>query len=198
MSYETAEQIQRRDWRRDPCLGDLQDGPREKVTLGLIYVAVNEDFVGYCKIGCTIRDAGIRLREIKSQYGTRKHWTESSRHLVPYHYAVEALVHRKLADRRVKGTEVFRCAPTEARATILCAADEIRRNPPQFQPRPKRAPTRRRRARRWWTPELALAAFSVVLVALIILWKPPLPDWLPAPAARTVAWVESWHWPISK
>ncbi len=168
------------------------------IRAGYCYVLKNAGLPGCCKIGRTIREVGLRKAELWKEYGTLEPFVEVSRHMVSDCVAVETMVHRKLKDRRVPKSELFRCSEKEAQATIMWAAREVlgrswlrRRWDALILPRPKRSPKSWRRARHALSPELiALLVLALAVIGLIV-WKPAIPDWLPDAAVRAGVWIEA-------
>ena len=171
------------------------------MTIGVVYCAVSESFPGRCKIGKTFRHPATRIAELQKHYRSRHPFTEHSSLLVEHYSRVEWLTHQRLAERREPATEMFRCSPDEAMATIRWAADEALRNPPVFQTRPKArsmtlAKGRGTRPKHdlWW---LWLVAGLVLIVVGLRQWKPDIPVWLPTPAFNTLSRLEAASWPGS-
>ena len=113
---------------------------------------------------------------------------------------VEAAVHRLLDDRRVSGRrEFFRCDVKTACQVIEAAAGSrlgARWRMParraargQWQGRGKG----RRRGRD--LTGFGLAVSGAVLIALLVVFQPRLPSWLPAPVAEGLAALERLHGP---
>ncbi len=148
---------------------------------GWVYVLTNPAMPGLVKIGLTSRDPQARAAELTQASGVPAPFALAWCRGVADCAAVEAAVHRMLADRRVSGRrEFFRCTAKAARQVIETAAG-AKLEPPC---RPKR--TRRERAAARNEPSLLFLIGTSLLVLLMIL-KPPVPAWLAVPLAQMAA-----------
>ena len=169
---------------------------------GWVYVLRNPLFLSYRKIGETGRTVEKRTVEIRRGYGTELEWIKESKHWTTDRRAAESMAHRLLHRSRVKGSEMFKCSPAKAKETVLRAIHivEVRRRRWYWRvwywlilPRLERAPQRWRRARHsdaGGTVAVCLAATAIVVMALLIKLKPPLPAWLPDSTLHLAALIE--------
>jgi hypothetical protein len=168
------------------------DAPRPVPLPGWVYILTCPSFPGCCKIGGTGRTATHRAGELAGEYVTGQPFAVLYRVPVSDWPAVEAAAHRMLSDCRVPRSELFRCTPRQARAVVKAAARAHAR--PWLgwlSPRPRRSAQRRwnryRRGENW----PALALLLAMPLAVLVMWlKPPVPSWLPMPAAHVVAILE--------
>jgi len=152
---------------------------------------------GLVKIGLTARNPSVRSAELTAATGVPAPFVIAWCRAVSDCALVESAVHRLLDDRRVSGKrEFFRCDVTTARQVIEAAVGaKLGR---QYRPpRLTRAVRSRRKGRgghRGGDRLPALLALSgVALVAVLALFRPPLPGWLPAPVLQGFAAVERLH-----
>lgn len=157
---------------------------------GWVYILTNPSMPGLVKVGFTTRDPTTRAAELTAAAGVPTPFTIAWCRAVADCAAVESTVHRMLDDRRVSGRrEFFRCDLTTARQVVEAAAGaQLGRayRPPRAQPR-KRSRKRRRSDR--------AAMLGLVLLALLVLlmvFKPPVPGWLPSPVYQVVRVIERW------
>jgi hypothetical protein len=162
---------------------------------GWVYILTNPAMPGLVKIGLTTRTPTLRAAELSAATGVPLPYEVAWARAVSDCPTVESAVHRMLDDRRVNGRrESFRCDVATARRVIEAAAGaKLGR---AYKPAPVRRRSRRKgRGGRRDTQHLAtlMALSGVVLVAILALFHPPLPDWLPRPVLHSFLTVESWH-----
>ena len=158
---------------------------------GWVYILTNEALPGMVKIGLTTRTPTERAGELTAASGVPLPFVVAWARAVSDCAYVEAAVHRMLDDRRVSGKrEFFRVDPQTARQVIEAAAGtKLRR---RFWSRPPVRNNRRggryRREKDLTGFWLGLSAFAVI--ALLAVFQPALPGWLPRPLLRAFVEVE--------
>ena len=171
---------------------------------GWVYVLTNPAMPGLVKIGLTTRTPKERAAELSGASGVPLPYAVAWARAVSDCAYVEKAVHRMLDDRRVSGKrEAFRCDVATARQVIEAAAGaKLGR---RWLTLPPRKPSRKRgqgrgrpTGRRRWGGDLTgfgLAASAAILVALLVVFRPALPSWLPGPVAEAFATLERFHGP---
>ena len=164
---------------------------------GWVYILTNPAFPHMVKIGLTTRTPTERAAELTNASGVPLPFSVAWARAVRDCAAVESIVHRMLGDRRVSGRrEFFRCDVGTARQVIEAAAaaklGRRYRLPPMLYRRPWRGRGRARGGDR--LPAL-LALSGVALVAVLALFRPPLPAWLPQPVLNSFTAVEGLRGP---
>jgi T5orf172 domain len=154
---------------------------------GWVYVLTNPAMPGLVKIGLTTRNPSARAAELTAATGVPAPFVIAWCRAVSDCAFVESAVHRLLDDRRASGKrEFFRCDVKTARQVIEAAAGaKLGRH--YLPPRPmarRRSGKGRGRYRGDDSLPALLALSGVVLVAVLALFRPPLPDWLPAPVLQ--------------
>ncbi len=160
-------------------------------TPGWVYILTNPAMPGLVKIGMTGRTPSQRIAELTRATGIPSPFELAWSAPVSDCAHVEAAVHRMLADRRVSaGREFFRADAALARRAIEATAGSLLGRTARLPPAspPVRPSTRRRRKRR--RIEAIVVAVAIALIIGVGVVKPVLPDWVPAPIARTMAVVE--------
>ena len=161
---------------------------------GWVYVLTNSAMPGLVKIGLTTRNPRDRAAELTAATGVPAPFVIAWCRAATDCAYVEAAVHRMLDDRRVSGKrEFFRCDVQTARQVIEAAAGmKLGRRYLPPPPMARRRPGKGRGRHRGGGDSLpALMALSgVVLVAVLALFRPPLPEWLPGAVLEAFAAVE--------
>lgn len=143
---------------------------------------------GLVKIGLTTRTPIARLAELTAATGVPAPFELEWCRAVTDCAAVESTVHRMLDDRRVSGRrEFFRCDVVTARQVIEAAAGAFlgRRYCSTASRRLKgRGKGRGRRGRQDYLPAL-LTASAIIVVGVLVVFRPALPPWLPAPVLQS-------------
>ena len=163
---------------------------------GWVYVLTNPAMPGLVKIGLTTRNPSARAAELTAATGVPAPFVIAWCRAVSDCAFVESAVHRLLDDRRVSGKrEFFRCDVKTARQVIGAAAGvKLGRRYLPPPPAPRRWSGKGRGRYRGGDSLPALLALSgVVLVAVLALFRPPLPGWLPGPVLQAFAAVEGMH-----
>lgn len=163
---------------------------------GWVYILTNEAMPGMVKIGLTTRTPKERAAELSGASGVPLPYAVAWARAVSDCAYVEIVVHRMLDDRRVNGKrEAFRVDVATARQVIEAAAGSMlgRR---WLTPPPRQAGRGKGRRKRggdltgFW---VGLAA--LVLVVLLVVFRPTLPSWLPGPVLNALSTVERHHGP---
>jgi hypothetical protein len=162
---------------------------------GWVYILTNPAMPGLVKIGLTTRTPTLRAAELSGATGVPLPYEVAWARAVSDCAFIEGVVHRMLDDRRINGKrESFRCDVATARQVIETAVGgKLGR---AYKPAPVRRRSRRKgRGGRRDTHHLAtlMTLSGVALVAILALFRPPLPDWLPDPVLSSFLVVESWH-----
>ena len=180
---------------------------RIKAVPGWVYVLTNTAMPGLVKIGMTGRNPQVRAAELTAATGVPAPFVIAWSRAVSDCVAVEASVHRLLADRRVSGNrEFFRCDVGTARQVIEAAAGALLR--PWWvsawrglwtpSPPPRRAYGAQSygsggQRRRGSSEGVMLFALVVALALPVAVLKPALPAWLPASVVRVAVLLERLH-----
>jgi len=172
-------------------------------TPGWVYVLTHPawDKLNMVKIGRTGRDPRTRAGEITSVSGLLAPciiaWCSPVSDIV----AAEQAVHRMLGDRRVrKRRELFRVDAATARQVVEAVASSLpssgrlvpaaRRSASHAERRPRRGGSWRRGRHPVSLPTRVVAGV-VAIGALLVLVKPAVPVWMPAPLAVALVEVEN-------
>ncbi len=159
---------------------------------GWVYILTNEAMPGLVKIGLTTRTPKERAAELSSATGVPLPFVVAWARAVSDCATVEKAVHRMLDDKRVNGKrESFRVDVATARQVIEAAAGSVlgRRwlTPPQLRTGGRR---KGRRKRGGDLTGFGLLASCVAVLAVLAVFKPTLPDWLPRPVYQGFMMVE--------
>ena len=159
---------------------------------GWVYILTNPAMPGLVKIGLTTRTPKERAAELSGSSGVPMPYAVAWARAVADCAAIEKVVHRMLDDRRVNGKrEAFRCDVNTARQVIEAAAGmQLGRQWKPLPNRHRRAGRGRGRRRGGDSLPALMALSGVVLVALLVIFRPPLPAWLPGPVLEAFAAVE--------
>ena len=175
-------------------------------TPGWVYIFTNESMPGLVKIGLTTGKPVARAKQLTAATGVPLPFVVAWQRAVKDCRYVEGVVHRMLDDKRVRGkvaagakqeAEFFRIDVKTARQVIEAGADSMlgARHARPWRQRTGPGPLRRngrRKGRRRRGHDLTgfgLLAAGVVLVAVLLLFRPPL-GWLPAPVGQAFAAIE--------
>jgi hypothetical protein len=162
---------------------------------GWVYVLTNAAMPGLVKIGLTTRNPTVRASELTAATGVPAPFVIAWCRAVSDCAYVESAVHRMLDDRRVSGKrEFFRCDVKTARQVIEAAAgSKLGRRYLRPPPAPYRRAGKGRGRRGDDNLPAVLALAGVALVAVLTLFRPPLPGWLPAPVLQGFTAIERLH-----
>ena len=160
---------------------------------GWVYILTNEAMPGMVKIGLTTRTPKERAAELSGATGVPLPFVVAWARAVSDCDHVERAVHRMLDDKRVSGRrESFRVDVHTARQVIeAVASDKLGRRyrPPLPQKRSVRALKRNRGdSTTFW-----MGLVAVTFLALLAVFKPDLPGWLPVSILRAAVAVEQLH-----
>jgi hypothetical protein len=158
-------------------------------TPGWVYILTNPALPGMVKVGLTTRSLTERAAELTAASGVPLPFVVAWGRAVTDCAYVEKAVHRMLDDRRVSGKrEFFRCDVATARQVIEAAAGaKLGRYLPPAPRKAGRGKGRRKRGRD--LTGFGLLASGAALVALLVVFKPPL-GWLPGPVGQAFAVIE--------
>jgi hypothetical protein len=165
---------------------------------GWVYVLTNSAMPGLVKIGLTTRNPTIRASELTAATGVPAPFVIAWCRAVSDCAYVESAVHRMLDDRRVSGKREFFCCDVKTARQVIEATAGSKlgrrylRPPPASPGRAGKGRGRRKRKGGDSLPAL-LALSGVGLVAVLALFRPPLPSWLPAPMLQAFTAVERLH-----
>jgi hypothetical protein len=161
---------------------------------GWVYILTNPHMPGLVKVGMTTRTPTDRLAELTAASGVPAPFKLEWCRAVSNCAAVERSVHRMLDDRRVSGRrEFFRCDVATARQVVEASAGALlgrRYRVTASRPRKGRQWGRGRRGRPDYVPAL-LTASAIALVAMLVVFRPALPSWLPVSVAQGFQAVEN-------
>ena len=159
---------------------------------GWVYILTNPAMPGLVKIGLTTRNPSARSAELTAATGVPLPFVIAWSRAVSDCAYVESAVHRMLDDRRVSGKrEFFRCNVATARQVIEAAAGVKLGRHWRSRPKAARRAWKGRQSHRGRDSLPALMALSgVVLVAVLAIFRPPLPSWLPGPVLEAFAAIE--------
>jgi hypothetical protein len=159
-------------------------------TPGWVYILTNEAMPGMVKIGLTTKTPKERAAELSSPSGVPLPFVVAWARAVSDCAYVEKAVHRMLDDKRVNGKrESFRVDVATARQVIEAAAGSMLGRQWRAPPPRKAGRSRGRRKRGKDLTGFGLAVSGAVLVALLVLFRPPL-GWLPGPVGQAFAALE--------
>ncbi len=168
---------------------------------GWVYILTNEAMPGLVKIGLTTRTPKERAAELSSSSGVPLPYAVVWARAVSDCAYVEQVVHRMLDDRRVNGKrESFRCDVATARQVIEAGAGSMlgRRyhsSPARPGSRGKGRGRHSRHKRRGDLTALGLGGAVLAIMALLAVFRPALPSWMPGPVSDALATVERLHGP---
>ena len=157
---------------------------------GWVYILTNPALPGMVKVGLTTRSLTERAGELTAASGVPLPFVVAWGRAVTDCAFVEKAVHRMLDDRRVSGKrEFFRCDVATARQVIEAAAGaKLGR---VYRAGPARPSARRKGRRRSGNMTGFGLAMSVLsMAAVLVLFKPPLPGWLPGPVLNGLWTIE--------
>ena len=158
--------------------------------LGWVYILTNEAMPGMVKIGLTTRTPKERAAELSASSGVPLPFKVAWARAVPDCAYVEKAVHRMLDDKRVSASrESFRVDVTTARQVIEAAAGSMLGCRWRAPPSRKAGRGRGRRKRERDLTGFGLAAAMAAVIAVLVLFKPPLPGWL-GPVGQALAAIE--------
>jgi hypothetical protein len=162
---------------------------------GFVYVLTNPGLPQAVKIGQTTRSADTRAGELRRSYGTVHPFAVASKHAVADPAAVEALAHLRLRRCRVPRSELFHCDVATAQTAILWAAARTLDRPWWLRlwhglTLPRKPVNRYNRRRRGSYDGLFILAVLIAVTLPVILFKPPLPGWLPGPVLTVAGMLE--------
>lgn len=166
---------------------------------GWVYILTNEAMPGLVKIGLTTRNPKERAAELSGASGVPLPFAVAWSRAVSDCAFVETAVHRMLDDRRVNGKrESFRVDIATARQVIEAAAGSMLGRPWQATA-PTRAGRRKgkgrhgRRKRGGDLTGFGLLVAVLAIMALLAIFWPALPSWLPGPVSDAIAAAERLH-----
>ena len=149
---------------------------------------------GLVKIGLTTRTPKERAAELSAASGVPLPFTVAWARAVSDCAYVEKAVHRMLDDKRVNDKrESFRTNVKTARQVIEAAAGSMLGRPWRSPPPRKTGRGRGGRRRRKDLTGFGLAVSAGTIIALLAVFQPALPVWLPGPMVRAVIALEGLH-----
>lgn len=162
---------------------------------GWVYILTNEAMPGLVKIGLTTRTPKERAAELSSSSGVPLPYVVAWARAVSDCAYVEKAVHRMMDDKRVNGKrESFRVDVAVARQVIEAAAGSMLDRGWQAAPAPRTGQRRGRQKRgRGDLTGFWMGLSALAIVALLAIFRPALPSWLPGPVHDTLYAVERLH-----